>query len=48
MPQTRAHGEVVAILQEASSQDAARIKPAEKLLAQWEGAPGFYSILQVG
>ncbi|KAI9139408.1 armadillo-type protein [Paraphysoderma sedebokerense] len=38
--------QLISVLQDASSQDPGRMKPAEDQLKQWETTPGFYSALQ--
>ena len=38
---------VLQTLTQATSQDAAGLKPAEEQLKQWETQPGFYSVLLV-
>ena len=47
MDPLRARPLVLARLQQAVSQQAAVLKPAELQLQQWEKEPGFYSILMV-
>ena len=37
-----AHSIVLEVLQQASSQNAAVLKPAEQKLQEWETQPGFY------